>query len=307
MPATPMAFLATCLTSLAGLEGLTPPPLPEPDLSPGRRGTGRRTPLRPRGKPPEVLPDEPAVVEASPARGCTAPTPSARARAWAAREAVQPVTAEDEAIARRARDQREFTARALVGLAGAVPATLPLVAWALDEPAPPDVEARYRCPSLVFDLHAGADTGASFPGARPLGQGRVTVGLGVFGADAQVDLAPSAVSTAAVHLLLRVPPRKHVEGALAVGYRHLSVDGYFVEGLSVGLPHRYVLWRDGARSFGLEVRPSLMVTGTGFELALEGHVVIPLFEHVHLRLGGRAFTVGPHLIAGGNGGLALGL
>lgn len=197
--------------------------------------------------------------------------------------------------------------KALLVVAVLVAIALPVVVYALDSDAPRIVEQRFFCPSFQLELQGGAVTGRELPGARAMGAGRVSFGVGHFGLDAQFDVAPAAVNTFASHLLLRLTPRQHLEGALAVGYRQLMVGRDVRPGFDLGLPHRYVFWRDDLRTFGLDVRPALQFGPRGIDAALEAAVVIPLLEVLHLTVGGRVFSFGEAIVSGGSAWLVFGI
>lgn len=197
--------------------------------------------------------------------------------------------------------------KALLVIAVLVAIALPVVIYAFDDDATPVVQQRFGCPSFQLDLQGGADTGVAFSGPRPFGQGRFTMAFGYFGTDVQGDFSPAAVSTFAAHALLRIFPRQHVEGALSAGYRRLVVGGQVRDGFDVGLPHRYAFWRDDLKMLGLEVRPSLQFGPAGIDAAIEAAFIAPVFELLHLRLGGRVFSYGNAIIFGGTAGLTLGI
>lgn len=195
--------------------------------------------------------------------------------------------------------------KAILVLAVLVAVALPVVIYAIDDDAPRIVQQRFECPSFQLDLMGGLDTGVAFPGARGMGQGRFTMNLGHFGTDVQFDLSPSAVSVFNAHGLVRLSPKQHLEPAIALGYRRMTVGTSVRHGFDIGLPHRYVLWRDDLRSFGLELRPSLTFGPSGIDPSLEGAVTLPLIELVHVRVGGRVFSYGNAIVLGVNAGLSL--
>jgi hypothetical protein len=197
--------------------------------------------------------------------------------------------------------------KALLVIAVLVAIALPVVVYALDTDASPIVQQRFGCPSFSLDLQGGLDTGVAFPGARPLGQGRFTLAFGFFGTDVQVDLSPSAVNVFSTHALLRIAPKQHIEGALSLGYRRLTVGTELRQGFDVGLPHRYAFWRDDLRVFGLELRPSLQFGPSGIDAAIEASIIVPIIELLHLRVGGRVYSFGNAIVVGATGGLTLGL
>ena len=187
-------------------------------------------------------------------------------------------------------------------------AVLPVVIYAMDKPAPRAVLRRFRCPTMSLDILGGADNSHAAFGNGSYGfvSTRLTLGAEHIGADLQFDPAPSAVRAFSAHLLLRPTPRDHVEGGLAIGYRRSVLGNRMEEGLEVGLPHRYALWRDeeDLQTLALEVRP-LFLLGSRFEPSLEAAFVFPLADVVNARVGGRVYTFGGDLLWGLSAGLGL--
>lgn len=185
-------------------------------------------------------------------------------------------------------------------------AALPIVIYAVDRPAPRLVLQHFRCPTMALDLLGGADNGHAALGRGSYGlvSTRLTLGAEHIGADFQYDAAAGSVSAFSTHLLLRVTPRDHVEGGLALGYRRSVLGNRRQEGLEVGLPHRYALWRDGLQTVALEVRP-LLLLGTRIEPSLETVFVFPLADVLHARIGGRVYTFAGDLLWGLLAGFSL--
>lgn len=183
---------------------------------------------------------------------------------------------------------------------------LPIVVYAVDDDAPPIVSQRFGCPSLQLDLAGGVDVSSAFTGPRGGGQARLSVGYHFFGMDLQLDVSPG-VSALATHALVRLPPKKHIEGGIAVGYRRMWVGGELRQGFDVGLPHRYAFWRDDLRTLGLEVRPMFTISPGGVDPSLEVTFIVPVFEMLHARVGGRVYSFGQSIVFGGQAGLSFGL
>ena len=196
--------------------------------------------------------------------------------------------------------------RALLVLAVVVVAALPIILYAVDSEAPAVVEQRFHCPSFGFDAFGGVDLGDRV-GTAGSGSGRFTFGVGYFGTDFQFDLSAGSISGWSGHLLLRIGPKNHIEPNLAFGYRSLTLGGSTRNGLEVGVPHRYVLWREGLRSFSVELRPMVMFGLGSFDVGLEAALIIPIVEPIHLRAGGKLQSFGPDVIGGFNAGLSFSL
>ena len=152
----------------------------------------------------------------------------------------------------------------------------------------------------------GADNGRSALGGGSFGfvSTRFSFGVGHFATDFQYDGAPRAVSAFSTHVLIRATPRDHVEGGLAIGYRRSVLRDRIQDGLEIGLPHRYALWRDGLRTVALELRP-LLLLGSGIEPSFEAAFLFPLAQVLHLRVGGRVYTFEGDLLWGLSGGVSL--
>ena len=195
--------------------------------------------------------------------------------------------------------------KALLVLAVVVVAVLPIIVYAADSDAPAVVEQRFHCPTFGVDAVGGVDMGPQ--GYAGTGSGRLTFGYAYFGSDFQFDLSPGSINSWSGHLLLRIAPKEHIEPNLAFGFRSMSTRGLTRNGLEVGVPHRYVLWREGLRQFSIELRPTFMFGLGAFDVGLEAAVLIPLVEPLHLRVGGKVQSFGNEVIGGLNAGLTFSL
>ncbi len=193
--------------------------------------------------------------------------------------------------------------KALLALAVLAVALLPIVVWALDGPADPVVVQRFYCPTFGLEAQGGA---SSSPGLLPttwVSAGRFTFGYAYFGFDAATQFTPDSVSDFSSHLLLRVLPHQHLEGALALGWRRAVFGSQIREGAEIGLPHRYVFWRDGLKEVALEVRPSFTIGAKGVDPSLEMTLLVPLLELLGLRAGARVFSFGDELVFSASAGV----
>jgi hypothetical protein len=191
-----------------------------------------------------------------------------------------------------------------------VAAALPVIFYALDEEAQPDVVGRYRCPSLEVDVGGGLETdglrGTSVPMTVRLKAS--TEWLGVM---AQFDVAPWSgerrLLDSRVAAVVRFTPREHVELGISAGYRSQVLRDVWRPGFEAALPHEYVFFRDGAAHVGLEVRPAVFVWSRGVDLSLEAALRIPLGQVFSLSLGGRVFSIDAltQIGAGVQGGLGV--
>ncbi len=196
--------------------------------------------------------------------------------------------------------------KALLIVAVLAAVAMPVVVYATDNPAPRIVLQRFRCPTFTLDFLGGIDNGRTAVGDRAAGfvSTRIGVGVGHVATEFQYEGGSRTVSAFSTHLLIRPTPREHIEGGLAIGYRRSVFDDRIQEGLEVGLPHRYALWRDELRTVALEVRPMLLLS-SGVEPSLEAAFLIPLAQVMQLRIGGRAYTFEGDLRWGLSTGLSL--
>jgi hypothetical protein len=196
--------------------------------------------------------------------------------------------------------------KALLIVAVLAAVALPVVVYAIDNPAPRIVLQRFRCPTFTLDFLGGVYNGrtALGDGAAGFVSTRIGFGVGHVATEFQYEGGSGTVSAFSTHLLIRPTPREHIEGGLAIGYRRSVFDHRIQEGLEVGLPHRYALWRDELRTLALEVRPMLLLS-SGVEPSLEAAFLIPLAQVMQLRIGGRAYTFEGNLRWGLSTGLSL--
>jgi hypothetical protein len=168
---------------------------------------------------------------------------------------------------------------------------LPAVIYVNDKPASRLVLQRFRCPTFTLDFVGGVDNGrtALRDGSYGFVGTRFGAGAGHLAVDFEYDGAPQSVSAFSTHLLIRPTPREHIEVGLAIGYRRSVLDDRVQDGLEIGLPHRYALWRDGLRTLAFELRP-LVLVGSSIEPSLEAAFLVPLAPILQLRVGGRAYT-----------------
>jgi hypothetical protein len=183
-------------------------------------------------------------------------------------------------------------------------AALPIILYVLDESAPAAVEQRYWCPSLSVDLVGGVEWRGSGWAA---GSVRATFGYGPLGADFQYDLSGAGINAWATHLMARLPPRRIITPNLAFGFRSMTLGGVTRAGFEAGVPHRYTFSRDGLREVSLELRPTLMFGLGALDVGLEGALLIPVVEPLHVRLGARVQTFGEGLYGGAHAGITLAL
>ncbi len=201
----------------------------------------------------------------------------------------------------------KVSGEALLALAVVAVAAAPIVVYALDSQPDADVLLRYRCPEVDVSLVGGAVSLPSDPSRfAPVGGVRTSFSMGPLGVDANYESTAnlSEFGNLDVHLRLRPPPKKHIEGAVAVGYRRAVFGGAQRDGFEVGLPHHYVLTRMGVRPLTIDLHPAVFIGARGPDFRLEGGLSIPAGIAV-IRLGGRVFSFDEHVRAGAYLGLGL--
>jgi hypothetical protein len=193
----------------------------------------------------------------------------------------------------------------LLVLAVVLAVALPVVIYAVDSEAPEPVLRRFGCPTFSFEGWGGVEGSSRSSNWAGLAVGRFRAGYGFLGTDFQFDASPAGVGSYSVHLLLRPKPKEHLEGGLALGYKRSYFAAQLREGLEIGLPHQYVLWRDDRRQLGIELRPGVFFTRSGVDLSVELALMIPLFDFLSARVGTRAFSFDGQTMLGFSAGLSL--
>ncbi|MFZ5470046.1 MAG: hypothetical protein ACOZIN_11480 [Myxococcota bacterium] len=192
---------------------------------------------------------------------------------------------------------------AILVLAVVAAAALPVVIYALDAPASEEVLACWRDLRLEMAVGAGVVTNASTSANRwpTLGAARFSLAGGPLGISTSFEssFTRAAYGSADVHLLLRPPPKEHIEGGFALGARRVMSGGAARDGVEAGLPHRYVLWRDGPRQLGIDLAPYVFINTGGVDFRLEGGLHLPVDDHFSIQLGGRAFSFDTRVDVGG--------
>lgn len=193
--------------------------------------------------------------------------------------------------------------KAILILAVVLVAVLPIILYFATDDAPAVVEQRFHCPSFQLEAQGGVDFG--FQKVGGVGQTRFTFGWSYFGADFQYEYSGIGQRNLAAHAMLRFKPKNFIEPAIAVGYRNITYGHQVRHGIELGVPHRYVFWREGLRQFGLEVRPTLFFGLGSLEGGLETAFVYSVAEFFQVRLGGKLHSFDTNLFGGLQGGASL--
>lgn len=195
----------------------------------------------------------------------------------------------------------------LLVLAVAAAVALPVVVWAFDEDARPDVVHCWWAPEERFSLYGGTTSElrlSGFLGAK--GQLR----LGVIGLDGALEGNSEGFGTAHGALLVRIPPKQHVEFAVSLGGRRLVTPLGSQSYLELGLPQRYAPFRWNALNPGLsfELRPAVLLSPAGaFDVRLDAMMVFPLGPWASIDIGARAYSFQGAVQGGGVFGFQLSL
>lgn len=191
----------------------------------------------------------------------------------------------------------------------AAAAVLPLIVYAMDEPAAPLVRARWDKPSGHFAVTGGGVGLFNTGDWAPVGGLYASGGYQAIAVDAAAEGAFSNASFGelSTHLLVRPPPRQHVELALAVGVRRTSLNGQQRTGLDLELPHTYAFDYIGAWPIGAYLRPGITFDSAGIDGHLHGGLYFPLGLGCELRLGARAFSLREQLTFGADLGFGASL
>ncbi|HYV46972.1 MAG TPA: hypothetical protein VFA20_19045 [Myxococcaceae bacterium] len=183
-------------------------------------------------------------------------------------------------------------------------AALPIVVYAIDEDARPDVAQCWAVPEERVAFYGGTTSEfglAPFLGARGLLNWNA---LGIEGGGEGSRLGASFDVHGAV--LARIPPKQHIEFALGLGGRRLYTLAGSQSWFEVSLPQRYTPFRWNALEPGIsfDLRPSFLWNPSGvWDVRLEAAIVFPLGPYASIDVGGRAYT----FQGGVQGGAMLGM
>ncbi len=197
------------------------------------------------------------------------------------------------------------SAQGLLVLAVVAIAAFPIIIYAVDSHPSPSVMRRFDCPSFAFDSWGGAEGGGAAPWAG-IAAARIRMGFKYIASDIQLDASPSGVGSFSMHAVLRPPPKEHIEGGLALGYKRAYLGNSMREGFEVGLPHQYTLWRERGRLLQIELRPGVfLTTQKTVDVSVDLAVLLPVLEVLSVRLGSRLYTFDGQPMIGLSAGLSL--
>lgn len=182
---------------------------------------------------------------------------------------------------------------AILALAVVALVALPIIVYAVDSEADPLTMERFYCPEFNFTANGGVQVPTGPGSIVGLGVAKIRADIGYLGGMAELGIMPSGNSVGATfsaHLLVRPPPKAHLEGALALGGRRAIGPGGALDGLEVALPHMYVFNRDGYKKMGLELMPRVFFNRSGIDVGADLSFVAPLADVLQVRVGIGAFS-----------------
>ncbi|MEW5742485.1 MAG: hypothetical protein AB1938_26440 [Myxococcota bacterium] len=304
-----LALALVVTASLGSAQELSPPPLlePPPEVTPPPPVEAPPPPMEPAPASPLPAPEEPPYVAPSFFDRCFAVpavyfAPAPRIAVMGGVVVRPPPVAPPPAKPADPGSVGKVDGKAALIVAVVALIALPVVVYFFDSDAEPLVEQRFRCPTFSFEGYGGVNVVPGLNTTASFFSGRVTSAVGHFGGDFQFDISP-VMGGYAAHALFRITPKQHVEGAVALGYKSMFLNGDFRDGFEVGLPHRYVFWRSGLNAFGLELRPMVLFGWRGVDAALEATVVVPIWELFNARVGGRVASFGEQIVWTAQAGL----
>ena len=188
-------------------------------------------------------------------------------------------------------------------------ALLPVIVYVVDDDASPEDHARWEGLTTRIVFYGGTTTQAGVNPAAGFVGGRATVGYQLVGVEAGIESSanPSRYATADAGLMIRLPPRAHVELGFSVGGKALQLDGRGMAGVEIAVPHRYLFGELFQGRVAFDVRPSVAFNGGDLALLLDGGLQIPLPGPLSARIGGRVYSLDHDIEASAFGGLELGL
>ncbi|MBS2032684.1 MAG: hypothetical protein JST54_32720 [Deltaproteobacteria bacterium] len=188
-------------------------------------------------------------------------------------------------------------------------ALLPVIVYVVDDDASPADKARWEGLSTRVVVYGGTTTQAGGNPSTGFVGGRATLGYQLLGVEAGIEssMTPSQYAMADAGLMLRLPPRAHVELGFSVGGKVLQLDGHGMAGVEIAVPHRYLFGELFQKRVAFDVRPSVAFNGGDLALLLDGGLQIPLPGPLSARIGGRVYSLDHDIEASGFGGLELGI
>ena len=188
-------------------------------------------------------------------------------------------------------------------------ALLPVIVYVVDDDASPEAHARWEGLSTRIVFYGGTSTQAGVNPAAGFVGGRATVGYQLLGVEAGIESStnPSQYGMADAGLMLRLPPRAHVELGFSVGGKALQLDGRGMAGVEIAVPHRYLFGELFQGRVAFDVRPSVAFNGGDSRCSSTAPCRFPLPGPLSARIGGRVYSLDHDIEASAFGGLELGL
>ena len=187
-------------------------------------------------------------------------------------------------------------------------ALLPVIVYVVDDDASPEARAHWEGLSTRVIIYGGTTSQANNPSAGFVG-GRAQVGYQLLGLEAGIEssTSPAQYATGDAAVMLRLPPRAHVELGFSFGGKVLQLDGHRMSGVEIAVPHRYLFGSLFQGRVAFDVRPSVAFNSNDLALLLDGGLQIPLPGQLAARISGRVYSLNHDIEASAFGGLELGL
>lgn len=176
-------------------------------------------------------------------------------------------------------------------------AVLPVVVHLVDEEAPPVAKKRHRCPSAEVRLVGGYTNAPTSLQDDGVGYGglHASMAWGTLGVAGELELGPLDVyQQQAGFLLVRAPPKAHIDLSVALGGRRVLFGPLESVAFEAALPQTYYIQPE-RRTLGLQLRPAIQYGNLGLDARVDGSVLIPLGDFMHLDAGGRVFSLAQNI------------
>ncbi|MDF1564004.1 MAG: hypothetical protein P1V51_13225 [Deltaproteobacteria bacterium] len=164
-------------------------------------------------------------------------------------------------------------------------AAAPIVIYAVDGPPTPEAKEAWRAPGASLRLHS------LYTGGSDVTLGLTTTStLGPVGLEANAERAvPGRFYTLSGALLLRPPPKMHIEAAFALGLRRTASELETRTGLELAVPYRVLFVPRRNRGHALYLRPAVFFGEEGIDARLDLGLDLAVGP-LEAQLGMRAFS-----------------
>ena len=188
-------------------------------------------------------------------------------------------------------------------------ALLPVIVYIVDSDPSPEAQAKWDGFSSRVVVYGGTTTEPGPDQSVGFIGGRAQIGYQLVGFEAAIESSPtpSRYALADAALMLRLPPRSHVELSFAVGGKVLALNGQSMMGVEIAVPHRYLFGELFQGRVAFDVRPSVAFNANDLALMIDGGLQIPLPGPLSARIAGRVYNLDHDIEVSAFGGLEVGL